>query len=142
MLHDACMSITPNQTMKTKPHTTFTVSKWTIRIVEVGQSHGRNDCLINDKQTLVEFYDNTQSKKDFGELGQMVSSYYLTTLVNNDSFNNVLQFDRKNYGLDLCGYEPSWKASAEEMDSIVENLASISGAKYLAKYKKHKKTNW
>jgi hypothetical protein len=128
--------------MKTKPHTTFTVNKWTIRIVEVGQAHGRNDCLINDKETLVEFYDNTQSKADFGELGQMVSSYYLTTLVNKECMKKDLRFDRRNAGLDLCGYEPSWQVSAEEMDAIVEKLASISGAKYVAKYKKHKKTNW
>jgi hypothetical protein len=52
------------------------------RIVEVGESYGLNNCLVNEDEPLVEIYD---TRYDFTEFGQFVSRYYVSTFLDIDS---------------------------------------------------------
>lgn len=68
---------------------------WVTRIVfETGR--------YNTDEPIVEFYS-------IGRFGQFVSSYYVSTLL-----------EDWGRGLDLMGYEPHWKIEAEYMDEIRE----------------------
>lgn len=63
------------------------------------------------KRTEIEFYDARYDHDPrFAPLGQFVSSYLPETLAGHVG------------GLDLMGYEPSWKVTAEGMATICEML--------------------
>jgi hypothetical protein len=90
-------------------------------LVRKGDAYGRNDCLTHDAEDpLVEFYDATYEADDRFYLGrgQFVSRYYLRTLT-----------DRKvRRGLDLCGHEPAWKISSQNVaDALVAVDAELRG---------------
>lgn len=70
-------------------------------IVQTGDKYGRNNCLTNDGDHIVEVWDTTR------ESAQFVSSYYISTL---------LGFTKYDYGAGGCwnnglclhGGEPVW----------------------------------
>jgi hypothetical protein len=78
-----------------------------LRIIEVGDNYGRNNCLTHDDPigygAMVEFWDTTHN--------QFVSRYYIKTLQERD----------QNYGLCLYGGEPVWSVDAAAMQ-IVHNF--------------------
>ena len=92
------------------------VGKYNVRIVNAGDKYGRNDCLTNDKQPLVEFYDSRYDQADFMGRGQFVSRYYVDTIV------------RGEYpgGLSLDGGIPEWTVSADEMCQVKQYLAGVA----------------
>jgi hypothetical protein len=89
------------------------VEKFNVRIVNTGDKYGRNDCLVNDKSAMVEFYDSRYTDGDFAERGQFVSRYYITTLLEGSQYPN---------GLCLDGGIPAWSVSADGMKEILEYI--------------------
>jgi hypothetical protein len=77
--------------------------EWTIRVVKTGEKYGRDDCLINDTGTLVEFYDSRYRHTDNG---QFVARYYAGTIAGAVG------------GIDLCGYEEEWSVCAKTIGEI------------------------
>jgi hypothetical protein len=79
-----------------------------VRIVRKGDRYGLEDCLVYDEtdrffhenDPMVEFYDARQDVKRFGERGQFVSRYSLSTFMEHTG------------GLDLHGGILAWKISA------------------------------
>jgi len=57
------------------------------------------------RSAKVAFYD---TRYEFSNLGQFVSRYYISTLLENGT----------DCGLDLYGGEPSWKISKQGMDRV------------------------
>lgn len=88
------------------------VEKFNVRLVNTGERYGRDDCLVNDKAPMVEFYDSRYTDPSFGERGQFVSRYYVSTLL-----------ERPHHvGLCLDGGIPEWSVSAEGMQQVLEYI--------------------
>ena len=84
-----------------------------VHIVNKGDQYGlKNGLTHNEEEPLVEFYD---ARYPHTELGQFVSRYYLTTLLDKN----------KDVGLDLDGGIPDWKIQAKEMNEVIEWLEKI-----------------
>jgi hypothetical protein len=90
----------------------ITVDKFNVRIVNKGDKYGLNDCLVNDKAPMVEFYDTRYPHTQYG---QFVSRYYVDTIL-----------DGSDCGLCLDGGVPSWTVSAEDMKTVRGFLKEIS----------------
>ena len=89
---------------------------WVIRIVDEGDKHGLNDCLTHKKDKhgpSIEFYDarypHTRLIKGFS--GQFVSSYYVSTLLEDEE-------DLTNGGLNLAGQEQDWSMDGNGMKTV------------------------
>lgn len=94
----------------------FTVLRWTVRIVFTGDKYGKDNCLTSDaSEPFVEFYDNHQNKAVFGELGQFVTRYSLSTLI-----------ESTRHGLCLDGGIPEWSVSADEFSLIQKQLVKLT----------------
>ncbi len=63
-------------------HDKITHITWAVRIVELNDEYGLNDCLVNTDSPLVEFYD---TRYEITDCGQFVSRHYLSTLVEGQS---------------------------------------------------------
>ena len=107
-------SITPS-----KVRATFTVGRWTVKVVPAVDGYRLTGHADLDADSIVQFFDNTQSKEAFGPDGQFVSSYYLRS--------TLFSFERKweGGGLNLCGYEPAWTVSAEDYAKIRKYLKAL-----------------
>lgn len=92
------------------------VGKFNVRIVNTGDKYGRDDCLTNDKEPLVEFYDSRYDSKNFMGRGQFVSRYYVKTILSGE-------YPR---GLALYGNEPEWIVSADEMLDVKAYLLGVA----------------
>lgn len=88
------------------------VEKFNVRIVNTGDKYGRFDCLTNDKDQMVEFYDSRYNHESGMGRGQFVSRYYTSTILNG-------QYPS---GLCLDGGIPAWSVSAEGMKQVIEYL--------------------
>ena len=90
------------------------VEKFNVRIVNTGDKYGRFDCLTNDGEQLVEFYDRRYDHAaDMGR-GQFVQRYFTSTILQG----------RYPRGLSLdCGIT-AWSVSAEGMRQVIEYLRS------------------
>jgi hypothetical protein len=85
-----------------------------VRIIEQGDKFGLNDCLVNRNSVpIVQFFDR---RFNFSENGQFISSYYISTLIN----------DNKKNGLCLQGGVPDWTISAASMTLVVSWLKEIA----------------
>lgn len=92
--------------------------RFTAKIVDVGDRYGRNKCLTNDGDPMVEFYDATYAgNPGFDAEGQFVSRYYIATILGRDGF-----------GLDLDGGIPVWTIDAEAMTEVRAWLAEQPAA--------------
>jgi hypothetical protein len=89
------------------------VEKFNVRIVNTGDKYGRNDCLVNDKGAMVEFYDSRYTDGDFADRGQFVARYYVVTLLEDSHYPN---------GLCLDGGIPAWSVSADGMKEVLEYI--------------------
>lgn len=83
------------------------------RILRTGDTYGLNDCLtkgigrsldLEGDGLTVEFYDTRYNHTRFG---QFVSRYAVSTILSDP-----------RGGLDLMGYEPSWKIDATAMTVV------------------------
>lgn len=87
---------------------------WAVRVVQKGESYGRQNCLTYEKdEPVVEFYD---TRYPFSNLGQFVSRYNLSTLVDTHPYG---------HGLLLYGGEPSWTISGECFGKIQDWLKTL-----------------
>ena len=80
--------------------------KWKVRLVKKGEKYGREYCITNDKNTIVEFYDMTVDKNSF-PIGQFVARYNLETLL-----------ERNKCGLCLDGSVSAWSINSECYEMI------------------------
>ena len=80
------------------------------------ERYGLNDCLVHDKdEPLVEFFDAAQDHTVFGPLGQFVSRYYRSTLM-----------ESKNHdGLLLDTGAPHWQIGAEGLRAVKEFIGNV-----------------
>ena len=88
-----------------------------IVLVRGGDRYGLNDCLVNEAvEPMVEFYDATyeDDERFVKGRGQFVARYYLSTLT-----------ERRGGGLDLCGHEPAWKVTGQ---NVAVALAAVKAA--------------
>lgn len=90
----------------------FKVEKYNVRIVNTGDKYGRKDCLTNDREPMVEFYDSRFDHSDFMGRGQFVSRYFVSAILGG-SYPD---------GLALDGGIPEWSVSAEGMQTVLEHL--------------------
>jgi len=84
------------------------------------------------------FIDKEKTKKDGdtvrffdikrGIPGQFVSSYYVSTLLDDDD-------SISKRGLDLMGYEPAWKINAEEITKVLDWLKDVDSKNIMNKNK-------
>jgi hypothetical protein len=71
---------------------------------------------------MVEWYDATyEGTPDFGPRGQFVSRYSLATLTGRDPWSRC-DHRKGSPGIDLCGYEPAWKVSGQ---NVRDALAAV-----------------
>lgn len=91
--------------------------KYNMRLVRPGERYGRDHVLVNEyDDVLVEFYDADYAGDErFGELGQFVSRYMLSTL-------RAGRNSHEQYGVDLEGGVPKWKLTAEQMREVHAQL--------------------
>lgn len=87
-----------------------------VTIVRKGDRWGRNDCLVHDNdEPLIEFYDQTYAGDPrFGERGQFVANYYLSTL----------REPNARRGIDLSGGVPAWRITAENLADVLRSAAA------------------
>lgn len=104
-----------------KAPTTLRVERFNVRIVRKGDAFG-DDCLTREMDVpLVEFFDAKQDVNKFGPLGQFVSRYFCSTILE-ASFDD-------GYGLDLYGGVAAWSVSAAGMKAVQEFIrANVPGA--------------
>lgn len=77
-------------------------------LVPAGEVSGtRGDGKCTEKSDTIEFYDRRHAHT---VNGQFVSNYNL---------NTILEME-PGHGLDLMGYEPSWKVPGSSMDLLKE----------------------
>ena len=86
--------------------------QFTVKLIDVGDSYGRDNCLTNDDALMVEFYDT--------EHDQFVSRYYADTLLGNDEFS--VNGGVYPNGLCLQGDVPEWNLSADNMLQVIGYL--------------------
>lgn len=93
-----------------KAPTTLRVERFNVRIVRKGDAFG-DDCLAREMDIpLVEFYDAKQDVNKFGPLGQFVSRYFCSTILE-ASFDD-------GCGLSLDGGVAAWSVSAAGMKEV------------------------
>ena len=101
--------------------------EWNVRIVEDGDSYGKNMCLTHHKaDPLVEFYDADACFNDGPKgikLGQFVSRYYMSSLMG-DEYGSPIG---NGQGLCLDGGVPKW---------VIEGAAMKRVARFLNRYQK------
>ena len=91
-----------------------TLIPWVVRMVEMGEKYGLDDCLThNEEDALVEFYDARYPHDKLGKdlSGQFVSRYYVSTLLEEP--------DKYEDGLQLDGGTPEWQVSQKNMDEVI-----------------------
>ena len=92
--------------------------RFLVRVVKPGQSYGRNFCLVNDGEAMVEFYDYTRPAFDptFPGMGQFVSRYYASDLLDDR--------DRSD-GLNLHGGVEAWSIDGPALQSALEFATGV-----------------
>lgn len=94
---------------------TALIEGFNVRIVEAGDAYGNNGCVTHEgDEPLVEFYDAKQDKGRFGPLGQFVSRYYCSTLLEH-------QYPQ---GLNLQGGVWEWSVSPAGMIAVAAHIRS------------------
>ncbi len=83
---------------------------WCIVVDESDKDAEPNNPIVN-------VYDCRHEHTNYG---QLVSSYHLDTLLDDDDQERLM-----DEGLDLCGYEPHWKISGEGMNRVIKFLKVI-----------------
>ena len=82
-----------------------------VRRVNTGDRYGLNDCLINESEAMIEFYDYKHRGEAFGARGQFASRYYLSTLT-----------EREGGGLNLHGGVDAWWVSHANVEEALAAL--------------------
>lgn len=101
----------------------LTVENFNVRIVNTGDTYGLNDCLVNNKAKLVEFYDKRYLHDSWMGRGQFVSRYYASTLIKGGCPTGLC-LDGGDYPTGLCldGGVAEWAVSANGMAQVLEYI--------------------
>ena len=105
-----------------------------VRVVSDGERYGRDGCLVHGDpenkvfrgsdagRPSVEFYDARYPDIDeWLGLGQFTGArYFVSTLLGDDGYGSGTG------GLDLVGYEPSWKIDAQTMEFVRSWLREVT----------------
>jgi hypothetical protein len=92
--------------------------RFNVKLVEVGATYGKDQCLTNTEKPLVEFYDATYAGKEgFDAEGQFISRYDVDSLLSNEK----LLFS----GLVLNGGIPEWRINDHNVGQVFEWLDDI-----------------
>jgi hypothetical protein len=91
---------------------------FTFTIINPGDAYGRNMCFINQKEAMVEVWDTTETRTT-----QMVSRYYISTLLGFDKWSNGKAFEN---GLCLDGGVPVWNINASDLTHVHQWLLQIA----------------
>ena len=111
----SCMNNYRIRILKNETRAFFKVGRWNIKVVPPSDDSRRKTGHADlDADSIVQFYDNRQSKEVFGEDGQFVSSYYLQTLL-----------EHKGGGLCLDGGVPAWTVGANDYAFIMKCLKGL-----------------
>lgn len=94
-------------------------NKFKLRLVNPGDAYGLNDALINEGEPMIEFYDGRQDPAVFGERGQFITRYNVSTLIKRGAFPSGLALDM---GI------PAWSVSADGMAQVMQFLQEEMGA--------------
>ena len=78
-----------------------------------GDRYGRDNCLINDEEALVEFYD---TRFPHTKHGQFISRYFAKTLIGECEYS----YGDISNGMNLDGGIPSWTISAKNGQAVVD----------------------
>ena len=80
---------------------------WLIRIVEPGDTYGKNMCLTNTAtEAYIEFYDPCNPFTEDSDFGYFVARYYKQNIMEGEG------------GLKLYGNDPTWQISDEGMEKV------------------------
>lgn len=101
--------------------TMMRIGIFNVRYVKVGERHGLNDCVTNDREPLVEFYDAEQSVEKFGPRGQFITRY------------DAMDVRRHRFGLRLDFDIPRWTATQAQMCLISDWLNALAKEEEKAK---------
>lgn len=106
--------------LKNSVRATFKVGKWTVKVIPAIEGYRQTGHADLDADSIVQFYDNSQSVEKFGSDGQFVSSYYLRCTL----------FDKRYGGgnkgaFSLQGDVPAWTVSAEDYATIRKFLKAL-----------------
>lgn len=108
-----------------------------VRFVYQGERYGLDDCLTHESpDPMVEFYDATYSEANggkFGERGQFVSSYYVSTLAKHN-----VALPATGICLD-GGNREAWSVDTEALRPVIDRCAQIVRDLGLAKYVENQK---
>ncbi len=104
----------------------------TCRLVEEGDRYGADDCLVNGKEPMLEFYDarheidynfrgTSQEARAAGAecLGQFISRYYISTLKRD--------LEDMTHGLSMYGGIPEWVISKEQLKKALDEVCMRVG---------------
>jgi len=86
-------------------------NRWNVRVIATGDKYGLNDCLTyDDSSPQIEFYDDRNTNKTFGERGIFITRYYVSTFL-----------DGYASGVRLClnGGIPEWTVESDDYSNIV-----------------------
>ena len=92
---------------------------WGIQVILTGDTYGRSNSIVNDRDPMVEFYSERRVHE--GRNPHFVSRYYIKTL-KSDKYGPK---HPGHYGLDLQGGVPGWSVSAEGMRLVMEFVDSV-----------------
>jgi hypothetical protein len=107
-----------NHILKNETRATFKVGRWTVKVVPATEGHRKTGFPDLDSDSIVQFYDSKYAGVNgFPPEGQFVSSYYLRS--------TLFEKPHNGGGLDLCGYEPEWKVSAEDYKTVRKYLKAL-----------------
>ena len=87
-----------------------------------GEKYGRDYCLVNEKDTLVEFIDMTVDKNSFPS-GQYVNRYYLSSLLDGSNGVNGLCIDGSVSAWYICG--DCYREIVAWLKRVKQNLGGI-----------------
>ncbi len=87
-------------------------SKWKVRIVKKGEKYGRDYSLVNERETIIEFYDLDVNLEKF-PIGQFVASYYLSDIKD------------RSEALNLNGVSDKWFITRDSLKDIQEWLEFV-----------------
>lgn len=127
------------------PYADFQVGRFRVHLVHEGERYGANKSLVygdsishsypnigeheNDCQKyghglpLVEFYD--MGRNFFLPEGQLVTSYYLSTLLGMDKYDTDIA---EMSSLCLQGDIPAWTISGDDLKTVAERLHAVRDA--------------
>jgi hypothetical protein len=105
--------------IKNEVRATFTIGRWTIKVVPASEGYRTTDLSHLDADSIVKFYDNsTAGVAGFPPEGQFTcGSYYLR--------NTLLEKPYRGGGLCLHGGVPEWTVSPEDYAKIDRILRAL-----------------